>query len=115
MNLKTAVQVHRRKWRQRRDKVAEYFRVCGSLHRADELRCLLFNPTALSMNLDIGARLIAAPAAARREHPERCGWVFDHSRAPRDPPRFMVPIHAKKKRKGALHEPPGEGTGPTGC
>src|SRR5438876_3763817 len=61
------------------------------------------------------AAVCAAPAAARREHPERCGWVFDHSRAPRDPPRFMVPMHAKKNRKGALHEPPGEGTGPTGC
>src|SRR5438128_223172 len=52
----------------------------------------------LSMNLDIGARLCAAPAAARREHPERFGWVFDHSRAPRDPPRFMVPMHAKNER-----------------
>src|SRR6184192_2977334 len=51
------------------------------------------------------AAVCAAPAAARREHPERCGWVFDHSRAPRDPPRFMVPMHAKKKRKEALHEP----------
>src|SRR5580765_2965085 len=26
----------------------------------------------------------------------------------------MVPMHAEK-RKGALHEPPGEATGPTGC
>src|SRR5438876_10030117 len=51
------------------------------------------------------AAVCAAPAAARREHPERCGWVFDHSRAPRDPPRFMVPMHAEKNRKGALHEP----------
>ena len=28
--------------------------------------------------------------------------------------QFMVPMHAKK-RKGALHEPPGESTRPTGC
>ena len=28
--------------------------------------------------------------------------------------RFMVPMHAKN-RKGAFHEPPGDGTGPTGC
>src|SRR5205809_7449238 len=28
--------------------------------------------------------------------------------------RIMVPMHAKN-RKGAFHEPPGDGTGPTGC
>jgi len=56
---------------------------------------------------------LSSPADQRRatrKSPEPAGWKACAT----SQSRFVVPMHAEK-RKEAFHEPPGDGTGPTGC
>src|SRR5688572_16175945 len=55
------------------------------------------NERRLSMNLNCGARQCAQH---QPQHAARCGWVFDHSRAPIELRRFMVSMRAQESERG---------------
>src|SRR6266567_7188702 len=99
--LKTAVKFHRRKRRQQRDEVVEHFGVCRSLHPAGELairlapsgpllspflRCLLFNPTALSRFM--GRARVGGTAGSEKEH----AGLDGHTVSRQDP----LPAHSSR-------------------